>query len=1001
MALTLSAALFVINDNFVRNAFNEKYREITSVNSTIAEMILGRQSSILSNSINDIEYFLVSASETYLAGNIQAFEKEILKTYDNSFAKDVDIFFFVSADGKYIYDASSPFYDTSRIKNYMMANSRFLLQGNRIIQSESSGGILVALSGAAEAVSAKSGELAGYFYAGIVLNNSTEIITSIIESAKLSEAALIFGDTIIAGSTSKSNEKIIESCYNQKDIQVTSIEFYACTDISLDDGVTLKFYQSLPDTFLASVNRQNKRMGYITIAIILTATIVVGYLINLITVKSLYKLITYAKTALSGSSEPFNSSMIYEFNMLADNLATVSTELNSAQAYLKNLINNAEAPIAIWDRKGNITLFNTALEKLSGFTSGSVTGKHLSHIYSLFPNVNVPAVNSSHSSSTAAKFESPVANKQTGAVKHVLWNLTDIFSDGSYSGTILQGIDITERKDAEAKLLLASKVFENTLDGMLICDPKGKIISHNKALCSMTEYRENEMVGDNISILHCDKHPENFYKEIWKNLFQYGRWSGEVWLQKKTGITFPSILTISCIRNHEGSITNFINVVHDITERKQYEQRIEHQANHDSLTGLPNRLYFTTLLNELIQSGAEFFAVLFIDLDRFKILNDTLGHNTGDRVLEIIAERIRNKVTHKKSYARFGGDEFGVVIRNAADMEDAANKAASVIAKLSEPIIVQGYELFIQISAGMSFYPENGGTAAELVKNAEIAMFQAKVRGRNNLQHFTSGLDGILKERFLLESKLNRAIENNELSLHYQPKIDLAAMKVMGMEALLRWNNPELGNIPPDKFIHLAEETGLILPIGEWVMNKALEDTALLHAEGFTDLKIAVNLSLRQFMKKDLVSFVKSSLEKHNLKTANFEFEITENIFTEDLNTITKIMNEISSLGIKFAIDDFGTGYSSIGYLKKMPINTIKIDRSYINSIDTDYENERIVSSVILMSKSLGLSVVAEGAETVEQVELLKQMGCNMIQGYYFGHPMALDDFRNFVRDWQ
>ncbi|PLX68084.1 MAG: hypothetical protein C0603_08200 [Denitrovibrio sp.] len=819
----------------------------------------------------------------------------------------------------------------------------------------------------------------------------------------MSEAAIIYGDNIISGETVKDRDTIISLCYNQKNIQIINNEVVHCSDVQLgNNGLTLKFYQSLPDSFVSNINQQNKKMLYAAISIVFLVTIIAGYIVNLLTVNSLYRLVDFTKEVLSSNEAiHYKQSIIFEFNLLAEQISIVSKDLTETQTYLKNLITNAEAPISIWDNKGNIALFNSSLERLSGLDSASVVGKHLSHIYNIFPDANVAVTGSSKQKAT--KFESAVTNSKTNVTKYIIWNLTDIFTDNNYVGTILQGIDITERKESEAKLLLASKVFENTLDGMLIIDAKGNIISSNSAYSSITGFKEDEVKGKNVMSLRTYKHDHIFYKNVWKSLYRYGRWSGEAWQIKKDGPPFPSILTISCIRDSKGKITNYITVIHDITERKSYEDHIRHQATHDLLTGLPNRLHFNNVLDKAIQEDDKSYkiAVLFLDLDRFKNLNDTLGHTTGDRVLEIIAERIKNKTKDSTTVARFGGDEFSILFTDLKNREEAVLRAQNIINKVSEPITIQGYELFIQLSAGLSFYPENGDSTSELIKNSEIAMYQAKQKGRNNLQHFTGGLDTLLRDRLIMESKLNRAIENNELTLFYQPKISIGDMKVMGMEALLRWNNPELGNVPPDVFIPIAEENGLILPIGEWVITQALKDTTALHKEGFDSLKIAVNLSLRQFMKKDLVPFVNKSIAESGIKDMGFEFEITESIFTEDLSTISKIMADISDLNIKFAIDDFGTGYSSIGYLKKMPISTLKIDRSYINSIDHDQENESIVSSVILMAKSLGLTVVAEGAEKKEQVDLLKAMGCNIVQGYYFGKPLPIEHFRQFLKDWE
>ncbi|WP_052293544.1 EAL domain-containing protein [Denitrovibrio acetiphilus] len=1005
MSVALSAPMFLMGDKFTRKSFMNKTTEIIKMNSRIATMILDKKSAILTNTIDDIEYVFADVVRAYTQGDIETFEAEIMEIYDHSFAKDIDIFFFQSADGKYLFDASTPFYDTSHIVDYMTANGRFLREGIRVIQSESSSGILVALSGSAKVISRKTGELAGYLYTGIVLNSASEIIEEIMQATDISEAALVYGDSIIAGNIKRSEKQIIQTCYNANSVNFTSEEVSFCSDIRLGaGGVDLKFYQNLPDHFIENVKKQNIKMGYIAMLIVFIITIVMGYLINIITVKSLYKLVDYTKAIMSGNKNiQFKKSIISEFNLLAGSIADVNYDLTEAQAYMKKLINNAAAPIATWDRNGNITLFNNALEKLSGYDSSNMLGKHLSHIYNIFPHAKVALENNDTDVSSSAQFESALTHRESGENSYILWNITDIFSDTKYAGTILQGIDITEIKNAEEKTLLASKVFDNTLDGIMIVKKDGEIVSCNKAFSSTTGYSEEEIIGKNARMFRPGIHPDYFYEDLWKNLFKYGKWDGEVWQKKKDGEIFPTLMSCSSIRNSEGEITEFISVLHDITEQKRYEEQIKYQATHDSLTGLPNRIYFTDKLAEQIPKNhlPSCIGIMFLDLDRFKNLNDTLGHTTGDKVLEIIAERIRNTVHGPDMAARFSGDEFTVFFTGVKNQDALIEMVKNVTKRISEPLHIQGYELFIQTSAGISVYPDNGLTASELIKNAEIAMYQAKQTGKNNIQLYTDGLDETIRDRFIMESKLNRAIENDEFSLHYQPKIDLATDSVMGMEALLRWHNPELGFIPPDKFIPLSEDSGLILPIGEWVMKRALSDTAKLHKEGFADLKIAINLSLRQFMKKGLVEFVEKSIETAGLNNRNVEFEITENIFTEDLSTISRIMNEISNLNIKFAIDDFGTGYSSIGYLKKMPISTLKIDRSYISKIDSDTDSESIVSSVILMSKSLGLNVVAEGAETESQVNMLKDMGCSIVQGYYYGKPMPYDEFLEFVRNWK
>jgi diguanylate cyclase (GGDEF)-like protein/PAS domain S-box-containing protein len=1003
MAVALTSSIIIFNKNFTSKSLIKKINNVTSVNSKIADMILEKQSAVLLSSMKDMEFSFASASDAYLKGNIQKFEELMLSLYEQAFAQTVDVFIFVSADKQYIFDSSSPFFNTKGIRNSILRESNIEDERTRFYQAVTEDGTMLALTTSTSAVSKTTGEIAGKVYAGIILNNNARLINEIMQSVGLSEAAIIYGDQIIAGITKGLEDNIINACYNEK-VRLANGNVSYCSPLHAD-GVNLPvtFYQSFPDEIIKQISDQNKKITYTSIAITLAIIILSGFLMNKLIVRSLYKLVNFTERTLRGQEEPQLSTHIKEFNQLSTQIAEVNNELSETQAFLQNLIKRADAPIAVWDKEGNITVFNYSMEKLSGIRHDNVIGKHISHIYSIFPEATVDTSGRDDKDISAARFESIVRNKQNGKIYFVFWSITDVYSSDEYFGTILQGMDITDRKSSEEKLLLASKVFENTSEAIFITDESGIISSVNKAFTEITGYTEDEALGKTNSIINSNLHDEEFFKQLWKSLRESGKWKGEIWNKRKTGESYPAIQTISSIRNKKGEVTHYISVIHDITERKHYEEEIKYQATHDRLTGLVNKEMFETKLSDAIdqrESEEDIFAVTFLDLDRFKNLNDSLGHHIGDKILQIIARRITESVKQVDTVSRFGGDEYALIIESCKEKKDAIRLSTDILRKIQEPISIQGYELFIQTSTGIAFYPDDGKSSEELIKNADTTLFKAKSMGRNNLQQYTSELNMQVKKKLMIESKLNRAIENNEFSVHYQPKIDLISMKIMGMEALIRWNNDELGNLSPETFIPIAEETGLILPIGEWVMRKAAEDTVELHKMGFNNLKIAVNLSLRQFLRKDLVRTVDKTLAATGLDRFHFEFEITENVFSEDLKTISRIMNELNDMEIKFAIDDFGTGYSSIGYLKKLPIHTLKIDRSYTNMIDTDRESETIVSSVILMAKSLGLSIVAEGAETENQVKLLKSMGCDIVQGYFYSRPLPLERLIDFIKEW-
>jgi len=1004
MAVSLTGTIIMMSSAFANKVLMKKIDEITSINSKVAKMIIEKRSALLLGSIKDLEYNFTIASDAFLEGDRKKLEEVMLSLYDQNFAQSMDLLIFVSADESYVFDASSPFYDTESIRRTLMREGRASGGRVRLFQAVSGKGTLLALASSTEAVSKTTGELAGTIYAGVVLNSNISLISEIASSVRLSEAAIVYGDQVISGVTNRPPKDIISICYNGSKIKFDDDKVSFCSHLDTENSdMPISFYQSFPENMVSSLKLRSKIVSFTAISIIIVVTIISGYFINALMVRSLYKLVDFTRAAMMGESDSFSPSPIREFNELGVQIASVSSELAETQAYLQNLIKHADAPIAVWDKKGTITLFNYSIEKLSGIKYSDIIGKHISHMYSIFPEVTVDTAGRDDSDVSSARFESVVRNKISGDVHFVFWSITDVYDDDKYYGTILQGMDITDRRSSEEKLLLASKVFENTLEAIFITDRKGIIMSVNKAFSSITGYDEDEALGKPHSIMNSDRHGEPFFKELWRSLRETGRWTGEIWNRRKNGEVYPAIQTISCIRDKKGQVTHFISVVHDITERKSYEEHIKYQATHDSLTGLVNRNRFSEIVKDSVESSrdrGELCAVAFMGLDRFKNLNDSLGHKIGDKVLQILSKRISDDSGSGNVVSRIGGDEYAIVMKGIKSRDFAIEKVQHIMSKMREPVSIQGYELFIQVSAGMAFYPDDSSKPDELMKNADVAMFQAKSTARNTLRLYSSELNSKMSQRLVMESKLNRAIENNELTLHYQPKIDITNMRVMGMEALLRWNNSELGSVSPEVFIPIAEDTGLILPIGEWVMRRAAEDTVKLHNMGFEELKIAVNLSLKQFFKRDFVEVVDSTFKSTGLSRVNFEFEITENVFSEDLGTISRIMEHMNEMEIKFAIDDFGTGYSSIGYLKKLPIHTLKIDKSYTNLIDTDRETETIVSSVILMAKSLGLSIVAEGAENLEQVKLLRGMGCDIVQGYYYSRPIPFDEFVDFVKSW-
>ena len=555
---------------------------------------------------------------------------------------------------------------------------------------------------------------------------------------------------------------------------------------------------------------------------------------------------------------------------------------------------------------------------------------------------------------------------------------------------------VLEREDS---LRLAASVFESSAEGILITDAKQRILSVNPALVTITGFEPHEVLGKTPAVFKSGRQDAEFYRQMWAEVDQAGFWRGEIWNQRKNGVVFPELLTISAVRNTEGDIIHYIGSFFDISERKLAEERIQFLAHHDALTQLPNRTLLNDRLHQAIaksRRNQDHTAVLFLDLDRFKLINDTLGHHVGDRMLTRVAELLQSILRETETVARLGGDEFIIVIPELAEIERAATVARKVIDLLTVPLTMEGRVLHITASIGISIYPVDGTDTATLLSHADTAMYNAKDRGGNNFQFFAPIMNQVIQERVTVEHDLHLALERNEFVLHYQPQVDCRTGVVTGMEALIRWQHPTRGLVSPFHFITIAEETGLIVPIGEWVLWEACRQTRRWHDAGQTGLRISVNLSARQFQQPDLRERIDAVLRTTGIDPATLELELTESMLMTDPDAATNMLRQLAALGVKMAIDDFGTGYSSLAYLKRFPVTRLKIDQSFVRDISTDLNDAAIVSAVVAMAGSLRLEVIAEGVETEEQLRYLASHGCYDIQGYYFSRPKPADDFKTF-----
>lgn len=563
--------------------------------------------------------------------------------------------------------------------------------------------------------------------------------------------------------------------------------------------------------------------------------------------------------------------------------------------------------------------------------------------------------------------------------------------------------DITNTKQVTSSLLKLSLAVEQSPNSIVITDLEGNIEYVNSIFTTITGYTKEEVLGKNPSILKSDQTPQSTYDDMWQHLIRGETWHGELINRKKDQSIYIESATISPVKQSDGKITNYVAIKEDISEKKKSEVYIENLAHFDQLTGLPNRVMLhdrVTYLLGMAQRIHEAFAVMFLDLDHFKNINDTLGHTIGDQVLIEIANRIKMTVRDEDTVSRLGGDEFIMLFPNT-DSNAAMHIATKLIAEISKISIIEHNELTITPSIGIAMYPNDGENFETLLKNADTAMYKVKRDSRNNFHFFTQEMQLNLVRNLQLENALRHALERNELEVYYQPQVAIEDGHIIGAEALLRWHHPELGMISPAEFIPIAETSGQIIAIGEWVLRTAIQQTKAWMASGFNPMIIAINLSAIQFRQNNLLSLVTEILEEVQLPSEYLELELTEAVTMHDPKSVIDVMNKFHEQGIRMSIDDFGTGYSSLSYLKQFKVYKLKIDQSFIRDISDDPDDRAIVSAIIDMAHNLGLQTIAEGVETAEQLAFLRLHGCNEVQGYYFSKPLPSLEFEQFLHTTQ
>ena len=562
--------------------------------------------------------------------------------------------------------------------------------------------------------------------------------------------------------------------------------------------------------------------------------------------------------------------------------------------------------------------------------------------------------------------------------------------------------EVEQHSFANEKLKQASIVFDNTEDGIIITDSNFNIININRSFCEMTGYSIDELIGKNPRSLVTSRTDDKYYQVMLEALHDHGHWKGEIWYQNKSGEHIPVWKNINAVYDNNRAISHYVAIVTDITALKETEMRLEHLAHHDVLTGLPNRLHFMANLEQALKRATRRkrrLALLLLDLDKFKQVNDTMGHATGDTLLKIVAERLQDTVRHEDTVARLGGDEFTVILEDITHFEDAGFIADKILNAIAEGTYIEGREVITHTSIGISMFPDDSEDIEELIRSADAAMYRAKEKGGNGYQFYTRELNRRAAENLALESQLRKALKEGQFEVYYQPQITLSSDSVVGMEALIRWNHPEKGLLTPDKFMAVAEESGLVDEIDEWVLNTACHQVNKWQKAGKAAIRISINLAGRTLTHDaGIVDKVKRALASSGLLASSLELDIPEYVLQGSARNL-QTLQALKALGVNLSIDDFGKGLSSLSTLKNLPIDSIKIDRSFLNAIPGSADDVALASAIIAMGHNLKLKVSAAGVGSLEQLAFLRDQGCDEMQGYYFSEPVPHDSAGSFIEN--
>ncbi|MET0084196.1 MAG: EAL domain-containing protein [Sedimenticola sp.] len=693
------------------------------------------------------------------------------------------------------------------------------------------------------------------------------------------------------------------------------------------------------------------------------------------------------------------------FRMMVQKVSDREFALKSSEALVRNILDKAGEGIITTDSRGVIETFNHAAQEIFGYAESEAVGSSVGML--------MPAVyRSQHDEQMRSHQQAPsphlvgltrevAGQRKSGETFPLEITVTELVDQKGHKYVALMR-DVSDRKKAEEELRLAAQVMDSSLEAIVITDANEIIRAVNPAFTEITGYSQQEVIGNKPSMLSSGRHDKRFFQQMWHAIDTHGKWQGEIWDRRKSGEVYPKWLSITSIKNDDGEVSHYVGIASDITELKQSEERLEHLAHYDPLTELPNRMLFQDRLTHAIaqcRRNNGQLALLFVDLDRFKSVNDSFGHEVGDQLLVAVAERLQRCVREGDTIARLGGDEFVVIISNLADPSDAVRVAEHLVSTLREPFYIQRNECFIGSSIGIGIYPDDGDDSETLSRNADTAMYRAKMQGGDSYNLYDEKMGEEASRRLLLSTRLRHALERGQLAMHYQPVVSGFDNKVVAVEALMRWYEPEFGSITPAEFIPLAEDSGLIGSLGRWALDTACAQFREWQEAGVALERVSVNVSPRQLLQPGLPEYISELLEKHGVQAECLELELTETAVMDYSETAARFFDHVERIGVRLSIDDFGTGYSSLAYIKQLPIHTLKVDRSFVRDLHRDTGSREIVRAVIALAHSLGLDVVAEGVQELGQLDFLRSQGCELMQGWLYSKALDAEMISTSLAD--